>query len=149
MSLWSWLFPSEEERLRRVRAKMARGDFEAARKAVMHCKGPEAEALYSECSAAIDQVERAGVKKQLAAQGFHGWKVDVSAKGVRRKAELEKQVIDELTKAGIDLAMPDLDEAAAKGAIARLQRRLAASGRAPVAIRLVPMLDAARRSGSR
>jgi hypothetical protein len=139
------LFPSEEERLRRVRAKMARGEFEAARKAVMHCTGPEAEALYTECSAAIDAGERAGVKKQLAAQGFHGWKVDVSARGVRRKAELEKLVIDELTKVGVDLALPDLDEAAAKGAISRLQRRLATSGREPVAIRLVPVLDQPRR----
>jgi hypothetical protein len=145
MGLWSWLFPNDEERLRRVRAKMEKGDYEAARKAVMHCTGPEAEELYAKCSAKIDESERAGVKKQLAAQGFHGWKIEVSARGARRKAELEKLVADELAKAGIDLAMPDLDEGVAKGVIARVQRKLAASGREPVAIGLVPLLDKARR----
>jgi hypothetical protein len=141
MGLWSWLFPNDEARLRSVRAKMERGDFEGARKAVMHVHSPEAEELYAKCSAMIDASDRAGVKKQLAAQGFHGWKVQVSARGARRKAELEKLVEGELAKAGIDLALPDLDEAVAKGAIARVQRRLAASGREPVAIGLVPMLD--------
>jgi hypothetical protein len=144
MGLWSWLFPSEQERLASVRAKMAKGDFEGARRAVMRCSGEEAEALYAKCSMEIDKAERAGMKADLAAQGFHGWKVEVSAKGVRRKAELEKLVGDELEKAGVDLALPSIDDAAAKAAIARVQRRLAAAGREAVAIRLVPLVDKRR-----
>ncbi|HVY46031.1 MAG TPA: hypothetical protein VHB21_09135, partial [Minicystis sp.] len=129
-----------------VRAKMAAGDFDGARKAVMRCRGEEAEKLYAECSAAIDRGERAGLKKQLAAQGFHGWKLEVSAKGARRKAEIEKLVAEELAKAGVDLDLPELDEAAAKAAIARAQRRVASAGREPVAIKLVPLIDASLRS---
>src|SRR4051812_7851846 len=72
MGIWSFLFPSDEDRLRRARARMADGRFVEARKDLMHCKLPEAEALYDECSAAIDKGERTTRKKQLVAEGFHG-----------------------------------------------------------------------------
>jgi hypothetical protein len=145
MGLWSWLFPNEEDRLRRVRAKMAAGEYVAARKAVMHCQGEEADRLYTECSKHIDVAEKVGVKKQLAAQGFHGWRVLVSARGQKRKAEIERLVTAELEKAGIDLDLPDMDEAEAKKAVARVQRKIIGAGREPVEIRLMPLLDASKR----
>src|SRR5262249_34003007 len=142
---WSWFFPSEADRLRRARAKMAARNFEAARKELMHVSGDEAEALYAECSAAIDQADRAGLKKELADQGFHGWKVEVSSGGARRRAEVEREVTAELAKEGVNLDLPALDEDAVKRALARVQRRIASSGRAPVAVRLVPLVDAKAR----
>jgi hypothetical protein len=141
MGLWSWLFPNQEERLRRVRAKMAAGDYESARKAVMRVKGDEAEALYAECSKHIDVAEKIDVKKKLAAEGFHGWRIDVSARGQKRKTEIEKLVRAELEKVGFDLDLPEMDEAEAKKAVARVQRKIIGAGREPVEIRLVPLLD--------
>jgi hypothetical protein len=140
VGIWSWFFPTSEDRLRRARAEMAAGQYEAARNRLVHCDLPEAEALYNECSAAIDGSERAGVKKVLAAKGFHGWKIEVSAKGARRKAELEKLCAEELARAGVDLDLPEMDGEAAKEAIARVQRRVRTSGRDVVTIRLVPIV---------
>jgi hypothetical protein len=135
MSIFSFLFPSDADRLRSARASIKAGEYEAARKTLLHCKGEEAEALYEECSAAIDKADKTRVKKGLAAQGFHGWKVEVTAKGARRKAELEALANRELEKAGVDLDLPELDQAAVKVALSRVSKTL----KSEATIRLVPV----------
>ena len=146
MGLLSWLFPADADRLRRARALMDQGRHEKARALLVNCSLPEAEALYDACCAVIDKADRPAEKKRLAAAGFHGWKVDVVTASARRKKELEELVAQEIAKAGIDLELPEVDEAAVKAAIGRAQRR-ASRGRAEAgSIRLVPIVDAKRRA---
>ena len=135
MGLLSWLFPTDADLLSRARASMDAGSYEAARKMLARCKAPEAEALYDECSAKIDKADRASIKKKLGARGFHGWKIEVTAKGVKRRAEIEALAIKELTKAGVDLDMPDIDQALVKEVFATVFKTL----KSDAAIRLVPI----------
>jgi hypothetical protein len=123
MGILSWLFPTDADRLAKARARMAAGKYEDARSALLHCHAPEAEALYDECSAAIDKADRVTTKKRLASAGFHGWKIEVSLSSARQKAQLEALIAQELARAGVDLEMPDIDEDAVKDAFARAQRR--------------------------
>lgn len=141
MGLWSWLFPSDEDLLRRARARMEAGRWADARKVLLHCKAPEAEKLYDECSAAIEKGERATVKKRLQAEGFHGWKIEVSVKSKKLKAELETLLTEELDRVGIDLALPEIDEKAFKAAVARAQKRVKSRSTETAAIRLIPVMD--------
>lgn len=144
MGILSWLFPSDADLLRRARARMADGRWEDARKLLVHCKAPEAEALYDECSTHIDKGEREGLKKRLAAEGFHGWRVDVASKSPKLKAELEGLITEELAKAGVDLAMPDLPETAQadlKRAMTRAQKRVKRATNERVNVQLVPMME--------
>ncbi len=141
MGILSWLFPTDEDRLRRAKARMAKGKWEDARRDLLHCKSPEAEKLYDECSAAIDEAERGTIKKRLAGDGFHGWKVVVDARNARLRAELERLVTEELEKAGVDLGLPDIAEDALKPAMARAQRRVKSPARENVAVRLVPVVS--------
>lgn len=143
MGLLSWLFPSDEERLRKARAHMAAGRFEKARAGLVHCRAPEAEALYETCCAALEKDDRARLKTQLAASGFFGWKVEVTVKGAKLKAELERLIADELARADIDLGLPDVDEAALRAALGRAQRRMRSGSGAQAAVRLVPIKDGA------
>jgi hypothetical protein len=137
VGFWSWLFPSDEDRLRFAKASMADGKYEAARKTLLHCNLPEAEKLYEECSRAIDKADRAELKRGFAKQGFHGWKVEIGAKGARRKAELEAQVKKELEREGVDLDLPELDQAAVKAVLARVQKTL----KSDATIKIVPITD--------
>jgi hypothetical protein len=147
MGLLSWLFPTDEDRLRHARALMAEGRHDKAREHLVRCSLPEAEKLYDECSAAVDKSERAGEKKRNAAQGFHGWKIEVATGSARRKKELEKLVAEELARSGVDLEMPDVDQAAVKVAVERAQRRARLATQTEVGtIRLVPIVDAKRRA---
>ena len=147
MGIWSWFFPSEADHLRMARALMAEGRHDKARSHLMRCSGDEVDALYDECSAAIDGADRIKTKKQLAAQGFHGWRVDVDVRSVRRKKELEALVADELRKAGVDLDLPEIDEAEVNAALTRAQQRFAKSGgRALGSVKLVPMVDTNRKA---
>jgi hypothetical protein len=141
MGLWSWLFPSDEDRLRRARARMAAGRWEDARKDLIHCQAPEAEALYDECSRHIDKGQAATTKKLLAAEGFHGWKVDVAVKNARLKAEIEGLITEELDKAGVDLGLPEIDQKAFQAAVNKAQRRVRTPVRERVSARLVPMME--------
>ena len=142
MGFLSWLFPTEADRLRQARDLMAQGRHEKARARLVHCNLPEAEALYDECCAVVDKADRPAEKKRLAAAGFHGWKIDVVGGSAGRKKQLEGFVAQELAKAGIDLELPEVDEAAVKAAVSRAQRRASQGGRAQVgAIRLVPIVD--------
>jgi len=138
MGFFSYLFPSDDDRLRRAKESMAKGDFKSARSLLFQCKAAEAEALYDKCSVEIDKAEKALEKKRLAKQGFHGWKIEVTAKGAKRTAELEAQARRELAKAGVDLDRPDIDQAAVKEAFAAIQRTL----KSEAAIRLVPLTNA-------
>jgi hypothetical protein len=137
VGLLSWLFPNDDDRLASAKASMAAGKYEAARKTLMHCKAPEAEALYDECDREIDKAARAGVKKSLAKQGFHGWKIEIGAKGERRKQELEAQVKKELANAGVDLDLPNLDQDLVKAVLAKVERTLKSNA----TIKIVPVLD--------
>jgi hypothetical protein len=141
MGFWSWLFPSDEDLLRRARARMANGRWEDARKDLVHCKAPEAEPLYDECCRHIDKGEQATFKKRLKSEGFHGWKVEVGVKNAKVRAELEGLITDELARAGIDLDLPDIDEKAFKAAVAKAQRRVRNPSREVGAIRLVPQVE--------
>lgn len=142
MGIWSWLFPTEADHLRAAKALMAEGRHEKARGRLMRCSGPEVEALYDECSAALDLADRARTKERLAARGFHGWKVEVDVRSARRKKELEALVREELRKAGVDLDLPDLDRAAVEDAFARAERRAGRpGGRGGGSVRLVPIVD--------
>ncbi len=140
MGILTWLFPTEQSRLAHARELMARGDHDDARKGLIKCTSPEAEVLYEECCKALESSDRASLKKQLAAQGFHGWKVEVDLKEPKRKAELEALIAKEIAKAGIDLDSPDLDQDAVKAAFARAERRAQRPGRGGMGtVRLVPI----------
>jgi hypothetical protein len=145
MGILSWLFPSEESRLERARALMARGRHDDARKGLIKCSSPEAEVLYEECCKALESSDRASLKKQLAAQGFHGWKVEVALKDPRRKADLERLIAREIAGAGLDLGMPDIDQEAVKAAFARAERKAQRAGRGGMGtVSLVPISQAGR-----
>jgi hypothetical protein len=146
MGLWAWLFPSDEDHLAAARALMDKGKHEKARERLMRCSLPEAEALYDECSAEVDKADRATLKKRMTAQGFRGWKVEVTTPNARRKKELDGLIAQEITKAGIDLSEPELDQEAVKKAIDRAQRKAARSaGTDTGTIRLVPILAAGKK----
>ena len=142
MGLLCWLFPSDEDRLVRARVLMAKGRFEDARKGLVECRAPEAEALYERCSAEVAKGDRATLKKRLAAEGFHGWKVEVAMKDTARKAALEALITKELIAADIDLAAPDLDQDAVKAAFGRADRKARNRGAGGAGtVRLVPIAD--------
>src|SRR4051812_37356640 len=145
MGILSWLFPTEESRLEAARSLMARGRHDDARKGLIKCSSPEAEVLYEECCKALESSDRASLKQQLAAQGFHGWKVEVDLKEPRRKAELEALIAKEIARAGIDLDTPDLDQDAVKAAFARAERKAQRPGRGGMGtVRLVPITQPGR-----
>jgi hypothetical protein len=139
MGILSWFFPTDDDRLESARALMKAGRYEDARNKLMRSRAPEAEALYDECCAAVDKTERASMKKHLAAQGFHGWKVEISGVGKNAKSDLERLVTQELVKGGVDLALPEIDEKAFKSAVNRAQRRSQKNALARVL--LVPIVD--------
>ncbi len=141
MGILSWLFPSDADRLHKARALMAKGRYEDARKGLLHCKSPEAEALYDECSTAVDKEDGILAKKRARAQGFRGWRVEATMKRGRGRTELEAFVARELAKTGLDLDTPDLDQAAVKEALARAQRKALNKGMTgATAIKLVPVM---------
>lgn len=141
MGLFSWLFPTDADRLASARALMAEGRHAKARTYLMRCSLPEAETLYDECCAVVDKAERAVQKKRLVAEGFRGWKIDVSTSNPRVKKELEGLVAKEIAKAGVDLSEPDVDQAALKIAVDRAQRRATrTNGNEVGTIRLVPIV---------
>ena len=141
MGIWSWLFPTDEDRLAKARALMATGKHAQARKVLLHCKHEDAEKLYDECSVAVDRDEAASFKKQLKAEGFHGWKVEVGVKNAKLKAELEALITEELAKAGVDLSLPQIDEGKLPAAVRRAQRRTKVASRETGPVRLVPMVE--------
>lgn len=148
MGFWSLLFPTDEDRLKRARDLMAKGRYEDARKGLLHCKADEAEALYDECSKHLEKDDRAKVKTQLAAAGFHGWKVEVGFDNPRRKAEMEALIAEELAKGGVDLDLPDLDQEAVQAAVIKAQRRARLKGmRETGEVRLVPVVPGETASG--
>ena len=145
MGILTWLFPTEQSRLEHARALMADGRHDDARKGLIKCQSPEAEVLYEACCKALESSDRASLKKELAAQGFHGWKVEVDLKEPKRKAELEALIAKELEKAGVDLGSPDIDEAAVKAAFGRAERKAQRPGRGGMGtVRLVPITEAGR-----
>ena len=147
MGILSWLFPTEESRLEKARALMADGRHDDARKGLVKCSSPEAEVLYEACCKALESSDRATMKKLLADQGFHGWKIEVALKDPRRKADLERLIAGEITAAGLDLGMPDIDQEAVKKAIARAERKAQRAGRGGSGtVQLVPIKKAGRGS---
>lgn len=145
MGMLSWLFPSDDDRLAQARDLMAQGRYEAARKGLIKCAAPEAEALYEACCKALEKSDRAALTRQLAAQGFHGWRVEVTVKDPKRKAELEGMIAKELASAGLDLGAPDIDQDAVKAAFGRADRKAQRkSGGIVGSMRLVPITEAGR-----
>jgi hypothetical protein len=145
MSILSWLFPSDEDRLRTARSLMARGRYEKARRGLLHCKSPEAEALYDECSAAVDREGAASLKKEARAAGFRGWKVEVTMNDARSRARFEALIAGELTRARVDLDAPEVDQEAVQAAIARAERKARNKGIAGAAtLKLVPVMEGGR-----
>jgi hypothetical protein len=142
MGILSWLFPTDADRLRKARALMAKGRHEDARKGLLHCHTPEAEALYDECSAAVDKADAVTLKKRARAQGFRGWRVEASMKNGRGRAELEAFIARELAKAGVDLDTPELDQAAVKAALGRAEQKARNKGMTgAAAVKLVPIIE--------
>jgi hypothetical protein len=145
MGILSWLFPSEDDRLRKARILMAKGRHEDARRTLLHCASPEAEALYEACSVEVDKADAVLLKKRARAAGFRGWKVEVSLKDARGRAQLEALIAKELTKAGVDLDTPDIDQAAAEAALARAGQKARNKGMAGAArMKLVPVMEGDR-----
>ena len=141
MGILSWFFPSEADRLRKARALMARGRFEDARRGLLHCSTPEAEALYEECSAAVDKADAAATKKRAHAAGFRGWKVEVSMKDAQSRTRLEGLIARELDRAGIDLGTLEIDEAKVKAALSRAEQKARNKGmNTPGSMKLVPVM---------
>lgn len=141
MGLWSYLFPTDADRLASARTLMERGKYEEARRKLVHVSSPEAEKLYDECSAKVDAAEQGVMKKRLAAEGFLGWKAEVTASDARLKAALEAAIAKELADAKVDLMAAQPDEAAVKAAIGRAERKVRARGRLGAAsVRLVPQM---------
>jgi hypothetical protein len=142
MGILSWLFPSDADRLRKARALMAKGRYDDARKGLIHCRTPEAEALYDECSVAVDKADAVSLKKRARAQGFRGWKVEASMKKGRGRTDLEAFIARELAKAGLDLDTPELDQDAVKAALTRAQQKALNKGMTGAsAIKLVPIIE--------
>jgi hypothetical protein len=145
MGILSWLFPSDADRLRKARDLMARGRYDDARRGLLHCTAPEAEALYDECSRAVDAADAASLKKQARAAGFRGWKVEVSIKDARARAQLEAFIARELAKAGVDLETPQIDEDKVKAVLARAQQKARNKGMTGGGtMKLVPILAGGR-----
>jgi hypothetical protein len=140
MGLLSWLFPSEADRLQKARDLMAQGRYEDARRGLVHCTAPEAEALYDACSAAVDEADAKVLEQRARAAGFRGWKVEVSMKDGRTRARLEALITRELARAGIDLGTAALDQAKVDEALARVQKKAQQQGMAGAGtIKLVPI----------
>lgn len=137
MGLLTWLFPTDQSRLESVRALMAAGRFEKARAIAARVTAPEGETLYDECCKHLEKSDRDKIKLELEKQGFHGWKLEIGQVGARRRAELEKLIGEELEKAGVDLAMPEVDPARFKAAVSKAQRRARSGGQAACTVRLV------------
>jgi hypothetical protein len=141
MGILSWLFPSDADRLRSARALMAKGKWEDARKGLVHCSSPEAEALYEECSRHVDKADAESLKKRARAEGFRGWKVEVTMKDARMRAKLEALIAKELEKAGVDLDTPQPDQNAVKAAVARAEQKARNKGIGGVGeMKLVPIM---------
>jgi hypothetical protein len=141
MGILSWLFPSEADRLRKARALMARGRFEDARRGLVHCTTPEAEALYEECSAAVDKADVAANKTRARDAGFRGWKVEVTMKDAQTRTRLEGLIARELERAGIDLNDFEVDEAKVKAALARAEQKARNKGmNSPGTMKVVPVM---------
>jgi hypothetical protein len=141
MGILSWLFPSEADRLKTARALMAKGRWEDARRGLIHCTSPEAEALYDECSRAVDRADQVSLKKRARGAGFRGWKVEVTIRDPHARAQIEALAARELAKANIDLETPNLDEAAVKKALARVQQKAINKGlRGVGSMKLVPVM---------
>jgi len=140
MGILSWLFPSDEDRLRTARALMAKGKWEDARRGLVHCKSAEAEALYEECSRAVDKAESVNVKRRARAQGFRGWKVEVTTKDPRGRAQLEAFIKKELERAGVDLDTPEIDQEAVKAVLARAEQKARNKGISGGQMKLVPLM---------
>ncbi len=145
MGILSWLFPSEADRLRSARDLMARGRYEDARRLILQCKSDEAESLYDVCSAALDKETSAKLKKEARAAGFRGWRVEVTMSDARGKARMEALIATELTKAGVDLETPEIDQEAVQTAIDRAERKARNKGIAGAAtLKLVPVMEGGR-----
>lgn len=145
MGILTWLFPTEESRLEHARSLMAEGRHDDARKGLIKCSSPEAEVLYEQCCKALESTDRATLKKELAGQGFHGWKVEVDIKDPKRKADLERIIAAEIARAGVDLDLPDVDQEAVKAAFMRAERKAQRPGRGGMgSVRLVPITKASR-----
>src|SRR5262249_24550283 len=84
--------------------------FQPPRRGLTHRSGPEAEALYDACSAAVDKADAATLDKRARAAGFRGWKVEIAMKDPRGRARLEALVARELSRAGVDLSTAAIDE---------------------------------------
>jgi hypothetical protein len=120
---------------------MAKGRWEDARHGLIHCSSPEAEALYDECSRAVDRADAVSLKKRARAAGFRGWKVEVTIRDPRARAQIEALAARELAKANIDLQTPNLDEEAVKKALARVQQKAINKGLTGVgSMKLVPVM---------
>jgi hypothetical protein len=142
MGLLSWLFPTEADRLRSARALMARGRFEDARRGLVHCTSPEAEALYDECSAAVDKADSAMNQKRARAAGFRGWKVEVTMNDQQAKSRLLALVAKEIERAGIDLSAVDIDEGRVRAALDRAQQKARNKGlNSPGTLKVVPVMN--------
>jgi hypothetical protein len=145
MSILSWLFPSDEDRLRKARRLMSKGRYEDARRGLVHCKSPEAEALYDECSAAVDKEGAAAQTKQARASGFRGWRVEVTMKDARGKAQLEALILKELASAKVSLEALEVDQDAVQAAFGRAERKARNKGIAGAAtLKLVPVMASGR-----
>jgi hypothetical protein len=145
MGILTWLFPTEESRLQHARDLMADGRHDDARKGLIKCSSPEAEVLYEACCKALESTDRATLKKELAGQGFHGWKIEVDLKDPKRKADLERLIAAEIARAGLDLDLPDIDQEAVKAAFMRAERKAQRPGRGGMgSVRLVPITKASR-----
>lgn len=145
MGILSWLFPTEETRLASVRDLMQKGRYEDARRKLVHCRSPEAEKLYDECSTSVDAAEQGTLTKRLAAEGFSGWRAEVTASDPRLKTVLETAIAKELADAHVDLLAATPDMAAVKAAIARAERKVRKRGRQGMAsVKLVPTMAKGR-----
>jgi hypothetical protein len=141
MGFLSWIFPSEADRLKSARALMARGRFEDARKGLVHCTSPEAEALYEECSAAVDKADAATNQKRAHAAGFRGWKVEITMKDEKAKAKLLAIVAREIERSGIDLSALQIDEGRVQAALDRAQQKARNKGlNSPGTVKVVPVM---------
>jgi hypothetical protein len=139
MGMLSWLFPTQEDRLKKARRLMERGKYEDARRGLLHCTHPEAEALYDACSKEVEKAEVVTLKKRARANGFRGWRVEISTRDARSKTQLEAFCTRELAKAGIDLETPELDEEAVKAVLAKVHQKASNKGVAGT-VKLVPII---------
>lgn len=140
MGLWSWFFPSPEDRLARARAHLAAGRFAEARDELDGVGLPEADSLRTEAANALARVnlehavswceagddQRVGLHMELA-ENLHAGGLDAEFRAIRgrlRELRAERQAAAERARAEKEARLLSVDPLGVSGGASLLQAPL-------------------------